>query len=215
MADYTELKRARIRSGLMQVELARRAGVSPSMLSRYEKGWAVPTKPTASKLSKALGIPVSELFADVRIDNTGNPELRYENPDRLDVVQEYLEETLGKPADASAREKGGSHVKTVHLDDAVEVMSMDRPGPGGLCHQYEFYAAKEDGVGMAIGSLHFQEGRVKEVGVNGVQTEAIMSIMIDRLRTLYASEKATGREKCALMHLLKAREALTTEAPDE
>ena len=70
-------------------------------------------------------------------------------------------------------------------------------------------------MGRAIGSLHFQEGRVDEVGVNGVQHEAVMSIMIDRLRTLYASRKATEKEKCALMYLLKAREVMTTEEPND
>lgn len=215
MPVKTILHRARIKSGLMQAEVAKRAGVSLSMMSRYENGWAVPGKVTARKIAKALGATVDDLFANARIDNPGNPEVAFNGEQKLNVPEAYLEEVLGRPEDCMPREKGGSHVKTIHVDEAIEVMSMDRPGPGGLCHQYEFYAAKEDGIGMAVGSIHFQEGRVSEVGVNGLQHEALMSIMIDRLRTLYASRRATEREKCALMYLLQAREAMTTESDDE
>lgn len=215
MSEYTELKRARIKSGLMQTEVAKKAGVSLSMMSRYENGWAVPSKTTANKLARVLNTSVDVLFADARVDNPGNPEVAYNNCETLDIPTEFLLEVLGTPEEAAPRVNQGSHIKTIHVDEDIEVMSMDRPGPGGLCHQYEFYAAQEDGIGRAVGSIHFQEGRVSEVGVNGVQHEALMSIIIDRLRTLYANRKATSKEKCALMYLLKAREVMTTETADE
>jgi putative transcriptional regulator len=213
--EKTALTRARIKSGLMQVEVAKQAGISLSMLSRYENGWAVPSKPTASKIARVLGTTVEELFAEARIETPGNPEPRHTNDATLNVVDEYLKDTLGTPEEASPRVRHGSHIKTIHVDTALEVMSMDRPGPGGLCHKYEFFASQEDGMGMPVGAIHFQEGRVSEVGVNGVQHEAILSVMIDRLRTLYSSRKATEKEKCALMYLLKAREVLTAEMDDE
>lgn len=206
----TKLFRARVRSGLMQSELARQSNISLSMMSRYENGWAVPSRPTASRISKVLGCSIMDLFGDVREDRPVNPDTQFTGTS-LDPVEDYLVETLGKPEDAAAPEKGGSHVKTIHLDEAIEVMSMDRPGPGGLCHQYEFFAAEKDGVGMAVGSIHFQEGRVEEVGVNGVQHESLMSIIIDRLRTLYVARKATNKEKSALAYMLQARDAMTTE----
>lgn len=215
MPEYTKLKRARIKSGLMQTEVAKRAGVSLSMMSRYENGWAVPSKTTARKLATALGTTMEALFADARVDNPGNPEVQFNTEETLNIPDAYLEEVLGRPEDAMPRERHGSHIKTIHLDPDIEVMSMDRPGPGGICHQYEFFAAQEEGVGRAIGSIHFQEGRVSEVGVNGVQHEALLSIIIDRLRMLYASRRATEKEKCTLMYLLQAREALTTEPADE
>jgi transcriptional regulator with XRE-family HTH domain len=65
----TELKRCRIRAGLLQAELAKMAGVSLSMLSRYEQGWVSPTEPTAKKIAAALHCNAGELF---RIEQENN-----------------------------------------------------------------------------------------------------------------------------------------------
>lgn len=51
---------------MLQVELAKRAGLSISMLSRYEHGWASPTYPTAERLAKALKCGVDALFENLK-----------------------------------------------------------------------------------------------------------------------------------------------------
>ena len=49
----TLLKRARIRSGMLQRELAVKANVSAGSLSRYERGWIEPERATAEKIAKS------------------------------------------------------------------------------------------------------------------------------------------------------------------
>lgn len=49
------LQMARLRSGLSQGHLAERAGVSPTMISAYERDLRQPTLPTLLKLLKAAG----------------------------------------------------------------------------------------------------------------------------------------------------------------
>lgn len=62
------LVQARLRAGLSQVELGRRAGLEPSVASprinQYEKGLHVPHHETAKRLAKVLGIPTAFLFAE-------------------------------------------------------------------------------------------------------------------------------------------------------
>jgi uncharacterized protein len=49
------IRRARMRAGLSQVELAERAGTSQPALARYETGAALPTLPTVERLLLACG----------------------------------------------------------------------------------------------------------------------------------------------------------------
>jgi transcriptional regulator with XRE-family HTH domain len=58
----TKLKRKRIQSGLLQVELAAKAQVYPSTLSRFECGWLIPSPATAEKIAQVLDCEASELF---------------------------------------------------------------------------------------------------------------------------------------------------------
>lgn len=60
------------------------------------------------------------------------------------------------------------------LDDALTIKVLDKPGHGGACHQY----AIEGAGGVHI---YFQEGPVKEHGVNGISIESLLAICIDRL----------------------------------
>jgi predicted nucleotidyltransferase/DNA-binding XRE family transcriptional regulator len=57
------LREARRRSGLTQVELARRAGVAQSVISAYESGRRQPALPTLAALVQAAGL---ELAVTVR-----------------------------------------------------------------------------------------------------------------------------------------------------
>lgn len=62
------LAQARLRAGLSQIELGRRAGLEPSVASprinQYEKGLHVPHHETAKRLAKVLGVPTAFLFAE-------------------------------------------------------------------------------------------------------------------------------------------------------
>jgi transcriptional regulator with XRE-family HTH domain len=57
------LTATRIQSGLSQSDVAHRAGLAPSYLSRIETGRIQPTVPTANKIAAALRVSLSELLA--------------------------------------------------------------------------------------------------------------------------------------------------------
>lgn len=68
-ATFTKrLKRARLAMGISQRELGRRIGLSEDVVSsrvtRYERGTSEPDFLTASKLAKALNVPLAYLLAD-------------------------------------------------------------------------------------------------------------------------------------------------------
>lgn len=59
------LKFLRISRNLRQGDLARKAGLDQTCVSRLESGRMNPTPREAARLSKALGVPSDRLFAHV------------------------------------------------------------------------------------------------------------------------------------------------------
>lgn len=57
----TNLKLARLRAGLSQWEVAKRANISESYLSRLENGRKTPSKEQLATLSKVLKVPQAQL----------------------------------------------------------------------------------------------------------------------------------------------------------
>jgi transcriptional regulator with XRE-family HTH domain len=58
------LRRERRLAGLTQEELAERAGVAVTTISRIEEGVTEPRIPTIRKISQALGLQVRDLLED-------------------------------------------------------------------------------------------------------------------------------------------------------
>jgi hypothetical protein len=67
----------------------------------------------------------------------------------------------------------------------IEIVATDGPGPGGANHKYEISGPDPSGDKNLRWStvLMFQNGPIKEVGVNGVTHEALLAIVIDRLES--------------------------------
>lgn len=59
------VKEARLRAGLTQAELARRAGTSQPTLARYERGAVVPSIATLERLLAACGLELSVRLVDI------------------------------------------------------------------------------------------------------------------------------------------------------
>lgn len=88
----------------------------------------------------------------------------------------------------------------------TEVCRMDRPGPGGAAHQYEVFTQPEEGaLAVSLCQIHFQENPVGEAGVNGVQHEDLLSIVIDRLRSFQRGPYACDENARALVFLEEAQ----------
>ncbi len=79
------------------------------------------------------------------------------------------------------------------LNEAIKVTAVDQPGPGGANHKYLL-----DLVGGAPGSggfqmmIEFQNGPVKESGFNGFSNEALVAVVIDRMRGFQYGRKNEG-----------------------
>jgi hypothetical protein len=76
-------------------------------------------------------------------------------------------------------------------------------GPGGGRHRYRVEHLTVGGLGSAL-EIIFQEGPVVEVGVNGVQDEGLLAVLIDRLRRFQAGPYSCRENALALTKLQEA-----------
>ncbi len=91
---------------------------------------------------------------------------------------------------------------------SITVTADDEPGCGGTNHVYCMaFVTKRDTDGSILSAedvwLRFQNGPIKETGVNGVTHEALLAVLIDRLEGFQRGPFAT-----ALIHLRNAIDAL-------
>lgn len=74
-------------------------------------------------------------------------------------------------------------------NDTLTITVVDEPGSGGANHRYEITGFDTRTNPSANGEhpwqgacVLFQNGPINEVGVNGITHEALLAILIDRLR---------------------------------
>lgn len=84
----------------------------------------------------------------------------------------------------------------------LKIQVMDEPGPGGAHHQYLITMPRR------AYRVDFQNGPIKEAGVNGITHEALLAILIDRLECFQAGEYANDYNAAALKHLQLAQREL-------
>lgn len=108
-------------------------------------------------------------------------------------------------------------LKTHEITPAtIEIRATDAPGLGGACHDYELWAveyAAQDGYGSKVpcaklADLHFQNGGIREAGVNGVTHEALLAVVIDRLEQFQAGPYPSPYNEQALLFAKLALNAL-------
>lgn len=98
-------------------------------------------------------------------------------------------------------------------DQAVQlnIEVQDEPGQGGANHLYHITGfnsgtnssdpwTARHGQSATHSTVLFQNGPVKEVGVNGITQEALLAIVIDRLRSFQAGPFASPYNGTALAH---------------
>ncbi len=98
------------------------------------------------------------------------------------------------------------------LNEAIDITVLDEPGVGGANHVYSVSAIdnkhfEPDGtldIEKTANDRHgftvrFQNGPIKEAGVNGVSNEALLAIVEDRLRGFQSGPYACFANEASLI----------------
>lgn len=98
-------------------------------------------------------------------------------------------------------------------NEAIQIKALDeQPGPGGASHHYVAYVPHDEfneemNASLCV-YLYFQNGPIKEAGVNGITHEVLLAILIDRLEGFQRGPFACADNAEALSHLKAAVEVL-------
>ncbi len=91
--------------------------------------------------------------------------------------------------------------KCSDLNKAINVTPMDQPGVGGASHYYRLELPQTMSP-PKVCDIHFQLGAIKEVGdFNGFTQEALLAVIIDRMRSFQAGPFSCRENAIALTHL--------------
>lgn len=85
------------------------------------------------------------------------------------------------------------------LNYDIKIGVIDEPGAGGANHVYEIVHGSQ-----TLAVLKFQNGPIKEHGVNGITQEALLAVCIDRLEGFQRGEFACRENALALTKLQEA-----------
>jgi hypothetical protein len=105
----------------------------------------------------------------------------------------------------------------------LRIKVTDEPGAGGANHLYRIYpvpiinnpllkrlAEEQEKTEEDCSFILFQNGPIQEAGVNGISNEALLAIVIDRLRSFQAgpfacddNDEALEHCESALYHLIR------------
>jgi len=99
----------------------------------------------------------------------------------------------------------------------TEVFCTDEPGQGGANHEYIVAYAeniKISGDETPPAQVKFQNGPIKEFGINGCQHEDLLAIVIDRLYSFQAGEFSCRENELALIKLEEAMHWLNHRTKD-
>lgn len=79
------------------------------------------------------------------------------------------------------------------LNEAIDIHAMDDPGPGGANHDYAVRVNVDREKSLHVTTrVRFQNGPIQEVGFNGISNEALLAVLIDRMRGFQYARKPDG-----------------------
>lgn len=90
------------------------------------------------------------------------------------------------------------------VNHQLTIAVADEPGHGGANHQYVISLKNADGEFEFNCCIGFQNGPIKEFGVNGVTQEALLAIVIDRLEGFQKGPFPSQDNVDALHHVKSA-----------
>ena len=86
----------------------------------------------------------------------------------------------------------------------TNVYASDYIGPGNAHHHYDIVHKEEGKPDSFLATIRFQDGPIKEAGINGVMDENLIAIVIDRLRGFQSGKFSTRENAIALTKLEEA-----------
>jgi len=90
----------------------------------------------------------------------------------------------------------------------TKVVAVDEKGQGNANHEYIVLLSNvpqgEETTDQPLGIVKFQNGPIKEAGVNGVMNEDLIAIVIDRMRGFQSGDFACRDNALALTKLEEA-----------
>lgn len=91
------------------------------------------------------------------------------------------------------------------LNDSIEIAVLDKSDSNGGNHHYEIVLFDTSGVPTGqSNTLVFQSGPIREVGVNGISNEALLAVIIDRMRGFQSGQLASRETAISLTKLEEA-----------
>jgi hypothetical protein len=99
-----------------------------------------------------------------------------------------------------------SEHKVNGLNETIDIAAVDEPGIGGASHVYELsLSSPPGGAGITAVNgttvLRFQQGAINEAGINGLSNEALIAVVLDRLRGFQSGQFAGRDNAMAISHL--------------
>lgn len=85
-------------------------------------------------------------------------------------------------------------------NDKLQIVVVDEPGAGGANHEYRIVLPPDSKSSVDSFDISFQNGPINEVGVNGVTQEALLAIVVDRLKSFQAGPYSCKENSVALTH---------------
>lgn len=86
----------------------------------------------------------------------------------------------------------------------TNVYASDYIGPGGAHHNYDIVHKEEGKPDRFLATLNFQDGPIKEAGINGVMDENLIAIVIDRLQGFQTGDYKSRYNAIAITKLEEA-----------
>ena len=86
----------------------------------------------------------------------------------------------------------------------TKVDVVDEPGAGGANHVYDVWTPNTPNAHAVLLRVCFQDGPIKENGVNGVMNEDLIAIVIDRMRGFQSGDFKCRENALALTKLEEA-----------
>ena len=112
------------------------------------------------------------------------------------------------------------------LNEELCLKAVDEPGQGNACHRYQIrprelstFDATTDPVRAsrlmrACCDIEFQDGPIKEVGVNGISNEVLLAVVRHRLQGFQSGPYACETNRQALDAVKLAMEAMHSRTRD-